>query len=272
MSRILLMAPLAWACVLWLVAGPAQALDGLTPGPEAVVKEVVDGDTVILATAIDGADQVRLTGIQAPKLPLGRRGFRQWPLAPEAKAAMEALCLGKRVRLHFGGRRVDRHGRLLAHVETADGVWLQGAMLERGLARVYTFADNRRLASRMYALERAARRARRGIWAHPFYAVRAADDTAGLLRLTNTFQLVEGRVADAARVKGRLFLNFGDNWRDDFTIRVDKRPARLFAKDGLTAGTYAGRRVRVRGWVKDWNGPMVEVSHPEQIEILDKDQ
>ena len=42
--------------------------------------EIVDGDTLILA---DGRE-VRLVGIQAPKLPLGRKNFRTWPLADEA--------------------------------------------------------------------------------------------------------------------------------------------------------------------------------------------
>ncbi len=47
----------------------------------------------------------RLVGIQAPKLPLGRPGFSTWPLAWEAKRALERLVLGQRVTLSFGGRR-----------------------------------------------------------------------------------------------------------------------------------------------------------------------
>jgi len=30
----------------------------------------------------------------------------------------------------------------------------------------------------------------------------------------------------------------------------------------------SGRRVRVRGFIRWWNGPIIEVSHPEQIEVL----
>ena len=29
-----------------------------------------------------------------------------------------------------------------------------------------------------------------------------------------------------------------------------------------------GRISRVRGWIKWWNGPMIELTHPEQIEVL----
>ncbi len=76
---------------LLLVAAPALALER---GPSARVVGVTDGDTVTIADPIDGAREIRLVGIQAPKLPLGRKNFPEWPLAPEAKAALEALVGG----------------------------------------------------------------------------------------------------------------------------------------------------------------------------------
>ena len=65
------------AILLWLLPAvtPDAAEADTTAG--ATVAEVVDGDTLILA---DGTE-VRLVGIQAPKLPLGRKGFRAQPLA-----------------------------------------------------------------------------------------------------------------------------------------------------------------------------------------------
>jgi hypothetical protein len=29
-----------------------------------------------------------------------------------------------------------------------------------------------------------------------------------------------------------------------------------------------GREIRVRGWLEFYNGPMIEATHPEQIELL----
>ena len=29
-----------------------------------------------------------------------------------------------------------------------------------------------------------------------------------------------------------------------------------------------GKRIRVRGWLKSFNGPMINATHPEQIEVL----
>ncbi len=66
-------------------AGAAPAAAGLEAGESAGVARVVDGDTVVLDHAIGTATEVRLVGIQAPKLPLGRPDFPTWPLAWEAK-------------------------------------------------------------------------------------------------------------------------------------------------------------------------------------------
>ncbi len=240
---------------------------GIERGGAARVVEVIDGDTVLL----DSGDEVRLVGIQAPKLPLGRPGFTPWPLADEAKAALAEMSLGRRVILSYGGRRVDRHGRRLAHLHLDDGrpddgLWLQGELLRRGLARVYSFADNRALVAEMLALERDARAARRGIWADPFYAVRSAEPVHRLP--VESFELVVGRVLDAAVVRGRAYLNFGPDWRRDFTVSAAPAVRRLFERDGPDLMALKGRTIRVRGWIKWRNGPMIVLTHPEQIEVL----
>lgn len=243
---------------------PVDRLDALADGGRARAVEVIDGDTLVLS---DGRE-VRLVGLQAPKLPLGRRGFVAWPLADEAKAELERLALGETLRVGFGGRRMDRHGRTLAHlIREEDGTWVQGAMLEAGLARVYTFEDNRSLIRLMLERERAARAAGRGIWDDPFYAVRQPDEAE---RHIGDFELIEGRVMDVAVVRGRTYLNFGADWREDFTATVAPRDRRNFFAKDWDPEVYEGRRVRVRGWLESYNGPSIDVTHPEQIEVLDK--
>jgi endonuclease YncB( thermonuclease family) len=253
-------------------AGPAAALaDGLEPGGHAAVVEVVDGDTLVL----DDGREVRLVGIQAPKLPLGRPGFVAWPLAEAARDALAELATGRSVSLGYGGSQIDRHGRALAHLHVMDGpqagLWLQGEMLARGLARVYSFADNRALVAEMLALEQAARQARRGIWTDPWYRMLTPGDLEReLFPVLGSFQIVEGRVLDAAVVRKRGYLNFGEDWKTDFTVAIDPAALRLFEASGLDLDAYQGRRIRVRGWIKSFNGPMIEATHPEQIEVLEE--
>lgn len=172
------------------------------------------------------------------------------------------------MRLSYGGARADRHGRRLAHLHDGElGTWLQAAMLLAGMARVYSFSDNRACVAEMLSLEAQARAERRGIWSHPFYAVR---DHRQAGRHLESFQLVEGTVLDAARVRGRVYLNFGHDWRRDFTITIGSPARRLFRQAGLDPLGLEGRTVRARGWLRRFNGPLIEVSHPEQIEILDR--
>ncbi|MBT5457904.1 MAG: thermonuclease family protein [Rhodospirillaceae bacterium] len=252
------------AACLALVAAMSQGAVA-RPQPQPVnsgtVKAIVDGDTVVLRSGVE----IRLVGIQAPKLPLGRRGFQAWPLASESKEALARLTLGKTLTLSYGGRKIDRHGRLLAHLATKDGRWVQGALLSAGMARVYTFPDNRGRAAEMLAQERAARGARRGIWNLRYYRILKPEEAG---RFIGTFQLIEGKILQAALVRGRAYLNFGANWKTDFTITMSPKSRRRHWRGEKPVQDYEGRRVRVRGWLKSFNGPMIEATHPEQIEVL----
>lgn len=234
----------------------------LARGASATVVEVIDGDTVVL----DTGGEVRLVGIQAPKLPLSRPNFKEWPLAREAKQELEKLVLDRRVTLSHGGARGDRHGRTLAHLHTDDGTWAQGEMLSRGLARVYTFPDNRAAAREMLDREAAARAAKRGIWALGYYRVQDADGRVGP---PDTYQLVEGTVRQVADVRGRIFLNFGEDYRTDFTATIAPRDARTFSASDMDLKALEGKRLRLRGWLYERNGPAMDLTHPEQVEVLD---
>jgi endonuclease YncB( thermonuclease family) len=232
---------------------------GLADGGSAVVAEVIDGDSLVLA---DGRT-VRLVGIQAPKLPKGR-AFAPWPLAEAAKTALAELARGKSVTLRFGGAREDRYGRVLAQLVRSDGLWIEGELLRRGLARVYTFADNRAAAAALYALESEARAARRGIWADPFYAPLTPEEA---LHHDGKLELVEGRIVSVARVSSQVFLNFGADWRTAFTVRLDRVALALFRAAGIDPLALEGEAVRVRGYIRrDRNRAVMDVTHPEAIE------
>ena len=85
---------------------PAGALgpEDLRPAGMALVVEVIDGDTLRL----DDGREIRLVGIQAPKLALGRNDFKAWPLSKAAKSEMEKLCLGKTVNVFIGTTFCER--------------------------------------------------------------------------------------------------------------------------------------------------------------------
>jgi micrococcal nuclease len=230
------------------------------------VTTVTDGDTVIL----DNGLVVRLIGIEAPKLPRGNDTFAPWPLAGEAKAALEHLVLGKKVRLRHGGETRDRHGRSLGQlfVVGEPELWVQHRLVADGWARVYSFPDNRACIADLNAAEGRARVNRLGIWADPYYAVRRAERPQELADRSGYYELVEGRVLAAGEAGGRVYLNFGRNWKTDLTVVIDKAGLGRFSKAGLNPLRLADALVRVRGWVDTYDGPRIEVTHPEQIEVL----
>jgi endonuclease YncB( thermonuclease family) len=240
----------AAAAVLFAASMSSAAAADAPAG--AFVRHVVDGE--VLAT---DAGEVRLAGIAAPTEPAA--------LGVQVLAALRSLAIGRTISLAYETAPRDRHGRLVAQVETRAGVWLQGALLERGLARVATTPDRRARAGEMLARERAAREAGRGLWAHARYRVLADDAAAGH---AGGFHLVEGRVADVRRIRGVTYVNFGSDWRTDFTILVPREALPRFRAARFDLADLREQRVRVRGWLRLYNGPMIDATHPEQIEVL----
>lgn len=243
------------------VSRPGPALpDRLVPGETGRVTAIDSGDTLTL----DSGLVVRLAGVQAPAPAHG--GSPAWPFAADAADETGSVVLGRTVFLHYADDRRDRWNRALAHVVRDDSVWLQGHLLQRGLARVYTWPRTAIGARTLLDLERTARANRRGIWADRFYRIRNPAETWGDL---DSWQIVEGRVVDAAVVRGTGYLNFGLDWRNDFTFRIESEARRAFGRAGITIPDLTGRRVRGRGWVYPTNGPMVDLNHPAQLEILE---
>jgi micrococcal nuclease len=244
----------------------ATACEGLVDGPRGTVASVTDGDTVVL----DNGLVVRLIGMQAPKLPLGREDFAAWPLAEASKARLETLALGKPVVVRHGGERIDRHDRVLGQlfVVAEPEMWLQQQLVADGLARVYSFPDNRACVPELLAAEGRARLMRLGIWADPYYSVRRADRPDAFADLAGRYELVEGRVLVADEAGGRVYLNFGRFWKEDFTAVIESAGLRLFDSSGIDPRRLGGALVRVRGWVDDLDGPRITLTHPEQLELL----
>jgi len=245
---------------------PALACD-LPASETATVASVEDGETLVLS---DGR-KVRLLGVKAPSAPLGWKGEYPWPFVATAKAGLSRLASGAEVELRFDERREDRYGHLLAQVTTVRGenrVWLQDALIAKGLARVWSFADDHACVSELLAREDEARKVRRGLWHSWAYRVQDAQDVKRLGRLTHSYQLVEGIVHAIGEGRKLIYVNFAENWREDFTITIARKDLARFEASGFDLERLPGSKIRVRGFIEWWNGPMIAATHPEQIELL----
>ena len=250
---------------------------GLTKGEMGRVARVIDGDSFVL----EGGLRVTLAGVQAPKRAWPEKDLRAWPLAEPSAKALDKLIKGKRVQLYYGGDKRDRYGRAPAQVwllggasaqENSETFWVQEAMAEAGMARVYTWPGQKQNTKRLYAAETLARTAGLGIWRGQdtgnFYDVRKPDPNP-LAQYVDSVQIVEGVIIDSADVRGTIFLNFGSDYKTDFTIGIAKKNRRAFKKMGLDPLSLNGARVRVRGWIELGNGPIIWLQDPGRLEILD---
>ncbi len=231
----------------------------------AQVESVIDPQTVRLA---DGTI-VRLTGIEFPDFNPDNPG--EFSLL--ALEVLKDMLTGKNVVLHQSKNkdegRVNRMGQILAQIERRDDhAWVQGSLLSLGLGRVQTTRTNSGMAQQMYDLEDEARKAKAGIWDGGAYKVLTPEETKDRI---GSFQIAEGRIVSATMKQNRVYLNFGQDWRSDFTVSIAPEDKRVFSKAGIDPLQWNNKTIRVRGWLENYNGPLIQIDHPEQIEIPETD-
>jgi endonuclease YncB( thermonuclease family) len=229
--------------------GPDLALDALESAGTGRVVGVPAGDALDLA---DGR-RVRLAGIEAP--------HGEAPYAAEARTALARLALGREVELLQGGAGDDGYGRVVAQVrETGRRLWLEGALVEAGAARVRTYRDNRAMARAMLAREAKARIEGRGLWRLPAYRVLLPAEARGRSGLV----VVEGRVVRAQARAGGVELRLAESG-PSLAVTMPARAWSDFDAAGRDPRTLVGRLVRVRGAAA---GAGLRLDHPEQLELL----
>lgn len=236
------------------------------PGGTGKVRAITDGRSFTL----DDGREIRLAGIEAPLLPgPGEAGTRA-KAGLAARAALESIIAGQNVELRQNDMPADRYGRTTAFVYVSGGALPESVaheMLARGFARVSAHVGERPCADELLARERAARQAKLGLWGEPYYVIVSAESGAELVAESGHFILAEGKVWSVRESGGTIYVNFGRQWSQALTVTNLKRNERMFAAAGLEPKRLENRSVRVRGWVEERNGPRIEVTRPEQIEI-----
>jgi endonuclease YncB( thermonuclease family) len=239
------------------------------PAGVGKVRAIIDGRSFTL----DDGREVRLAGIEVPlPPPPGETGTRA-KAGLAARTALETIIAGQDVELRQNGMAADRYGRTPALVYLTPGGSQESVaheMLARGFARVSAHVGERACADELLARERTARQAKLGLWDEPYYVIVAAESGAELVAERGHFMLAEGKVWSVRESGGTIFVNFGRQWSQALTVIILKRNERIFAAAGMEPKRLENRRVRVRGWIEERNGPRIEASRPEQIEIAER--
>lgn len=156
----------------------------------------------------------------------------------------------------------DRWGTPLVILRDRDGVSLQRHLLRAGMALCRPDLGEG-CATEWRKAELEAREQRLGLWdgSAPIPAKRARKGAG-------QYALISGLVLHAERTRRYVYLNFGEVWKEDFTIRVASKDAKRMAKNGLDLLTLEGRVVEVRGVVFEEGGPMIEIRDEGALEIV----
>ena len=241
------------ALALLALGGPAPL--AAAPCLEAVGEAEVTGSDAYATLRLGDGRAVRLADI----VPAGGSA------APDAIGRLAGLA-GQAVEVRRSGDATeggDRYGRIVGDVAPkATGDSLSQQLLREGLALVDPAVMSDECLDALFAAEREAERARRGLW----------DDTPvlgsadpGLASAAGRYVLVEGVVRTIGETRETIYLNFGSDYRNDFTALIRREDANGWA-DTLLA--FEGRNVRIRGVLEAWNGGLIRVEHLRQIELL----
>jgi micrococcal nuclease len=126
---------------------------------EGRVTRVADGDTLTLVTRTGTKLKVRLYGIDAPEI--RHEMLPGQPYGKEAKAALTALVLGRRVTVEIVD--IDTHRRMVGIVRRS-GSDINLAMVRSGYAWAYRRYLSAPYASEYIAAEKEARGNSLGLW------------------------------------------------------------------------------------------------------------
>jgi endonuclease YncB( thermonuclease family) len=234
-----------------LCSATAQEPCKLTDMGTGTVASVRDGRTLLLA---DGRE-LRLAAIEA---------------TDDSRETLQSLVSKRDLQLKQLGPEVDRYGRLVAFVFADNSQQsVQQMLLEQGRARVSARIGSKACADLLLTAERAARAAHRGVWADPNFAPLRSENLDRIAAARGQFALVEGKVLSVRESGATIYLNFGRRWTHDFTVTILKRHRRAFATAGIDPKRLEGYPIRVRGWIEQHSGPVIEAAVPEQIELVE---
>ena len=125
-------------------------------GEAARVISVKDGDTIVVSLDGGKEENVRLVGINTPE--------KGECFADEATRRLEDLVAGRDVLLSTDVNDRDQYGRLLRYVWTDDG-FVNGMMVEEGLALARRYEPDTALADLLDAAQADAKSRGFGLWA-----------------------------------------------------------------------------------------------------------
>lgn len=248
-----------WRCGTDIIAGDAKKL--LSTDPRPVWREVQ-----LNIEAVDALTAAELPG----------KSFRLADIAfvpgyEDAGRVWLEQASANKVSVTPLAEQPDFLGRIPVRIEDqVIGDW-RVELLADGLAMLVP--ESGQDVSELIGIEDTAIKNQSGIWSdlgpETAYYVRAHDTGAENIPTARDaigrFALIDGTIRSIEHQEWRSYLNFGSNWREDFTIALDATLRDAFAngedfQDILQ--DWVGQDVRVRGVIENRGGPYITLENP----------
>ncbi len=186
-------------------------------------------------------------------------------LFPDSLKKIKELTIHKDFYFAFADDKPNRHGNFNAVITSkGDKESLQEILLENGLALAY-FIENTKNNKIIFNAEQKARNSKKGIWQHT-NTLKSSAIINDYKEDLGEFAIVEGKPKHIYISKKNTFINFGDDWKTDFSIEFENKL--LKKSTDFSAKDLIGKTIRVRGWLEDYNGPFMKIFTVANVEII----
>lgn len=212
-----------------------------------------------------------------------------WLIFGKNASAFSALT-GQTVTPYLAAKKADHTGSIAAHLmlstneeyQSDEEPWLQATFLSLGIAFLYIYPDRTSCADELREFETKAIIAGKGFWPQVLrqgiFGVPIEQNTALIVGEADNLEIesaeghygiISGRVLSTGKSGRWRYLNFGDNFSRDFTVRVTARVEKRMIEQGLTIKGLVDKRIEVRGVIQSNGGPMIDVFDAAQIVIME---
>lgn len=216
----------------------------------ATVKDVIDGDTLILTNELFQRDRrIRLIGVNTPEL--DHKHGKHEPFAQQARQFLSNYQ-GKKIYYQVGLDRRDRYGRYLYYLFDSDRISIGSQLLSAGLGHRVAIPPNVQYQSCLKQVESNARKSKLGIWRTPQHWLPKAGFAVADITIKSVAQNAGGWWLETNL---NLVINiprrYQDQWKAQDLFRLEKQQATV-------RGWQFYRKVAEKEWV-------MLIKHPNDL-------
>ncbi|MCP4393667.1 MAG: hypothetical protein GY804_05295 [Alphaproteobacteria bacterium] len=172
----------------------------------------------------------------------------------KGKKTLSSAINNKDMTIWVNKNHIDRHQRNVGQVITNHNTWLQCELLKAGQAITNTTQNSKKITKDLYNCE------------NPNIIKQFQVKSENASSAIGKYTIVTGKIYSTYQSQKNFFINFDKDWKTDFSVMINNKIMKQCAPTILEKFS-TGQTIKVRGWVEKYNGPIIKLTHCEQIEL-----